>query len=193
MIRRELFSTPLWCTTLPNSINVQWLIDLATQQMLNDATLNDCNGWQSHILGKTTQYVLPIPDGLELQEFLDNQMNTIAIELGLPQINLLNYWLNINPPGSYNEVHNHSNSLLVGNLYLKTPKDSGDIEFIRNDENEYFTNKFDKSNNSVLATKQSITPKENSIYIFPGWLYHRVKINNSNDNRISFSFNYGAI
>ena len=193
MIRRELFSTPVWRVTLPETINLQWLIDLGTKQKDENGALNDCNGWQSHTSGSTMQYVLPIPLGLELQEFLDTQMNTIAKELGLDNINLLNYWLNINPPGSYNEVHKHANSLLVGNLYLKAPNNSGDIEFIRNDENDYFTSKYPTSDNPVLATRQSVTPIEREIYIFPGWLNHGVKLNNSDSDRMSFSFNYGVI
>ena len=193
MIRQELFSTPIWRITLPETIDVQWLFDLGIKQQSKNSKLNNCNGWQSHTSGDSMQYVLPIPDGLELQEFLDTQMNTIAMELGLDNVNLLNYWLNINPPGSYNEVQTHANSLLVGNLYLKAPKNSGDIEFIRNDENDYFTSKYPTSNNPVLATRQSITPVEREIYIFPGWLHHGVKLNNSDNNRISFSFNYGAI
>ena len=139
------------------------------------------------------QYVLPIPSGLELQEFLDTEMNNIALELKLQQVNLLNYWVNVNPPGSYNEVHKHSNSLLVGNLYLQVPKNSGDIKFIRNDENDYFTSKYPTSNNPVMSAKQTITPVENEIYIFPGWLHHGVKLNTSTSDRISFSFNYGVI
>ena len=193
MIRRELFSTPVWRVTLPETINLQWLIDLGTKQRDENGALNDCNGWQSHTSGSTMQYVLPIPLGLELQEFLDTQMNTIAKELGLDNINLLNYWLNINPPGSYNEVHKHANSLLVGNLYLKAPNNSGDIEFVRNDENDYFTSKYPTSDNPVLATRQSVTPIEREIYIFPGWLNHGVKLNNSDSDRMSFSFNYGVI
>ena len=193
MIRRELFSTPVWRVTLPETIDLQWLIDLGTKQRDENGALNDCNGWQSHTSGSTMQYVLPIPLGLELQEFLDTQMNTIAKELGLGNINLLNYWLNINPPGSYNEVHKHANSLLVGNLYLKAPNNSGDIEFIRNDENDYFTSKYPTSDNPVLATRQSVTPIEREIYIFPGWLNHGVKLNNSDSDRMSFSFNYGVI
>ena len=193
MIRQELFSTPMWRCKLPDSIDVQWLIELGLQQRENNNKLNDCNGWQSHTSGDTMQYVLPIPIGLELQEFLDTQMNNIAQEIGVEQINLLNYWLNINPSGSYNEVHKHANSLLVGNLYLKAPKFSGDLEFTRNDENDYFTSKYPTSNNPVMATKQTITPIEKEIYIFPGWLQHSVKLNNSLSDRISFSFNYGAI
>lgn len=193
MIRQELFSTPIWRVALPKTIDLQWLIDLGTQQRAENSMLNDCNGWQSHTSGETMQYVLPIPVGVELQEFLDTQMNKIAIELGLDNVNLLNYWLNINPPGSYNEVHKHANSLLVGNLYLKAPKNSGDIEFIRNDENDYFTSKYPTSNNPVLATRHSVTPEEREIYIFPGWLNHGVKLNNSDSDRMSFSFNYGVI
>ena len=193
MIRQELFSTPIWRTTLPESIDIQWLIDLAMQQRNAQPELNNCGGWQSHTSGQTMQYVLPIPVGVQLQEFLDTEMNSIAQEIGISNINLLNYWLNINPPGSYNEVHKHANSLLVGNLYLKAPKNSGDLEFIRNDENDYFTNKYPTSSNPIMSTKQKITPQENEIYIFPGWLQHGVSLNNSDDNRISFSFNYGEI
>ena len=193
MIRQELFSTPLWRTTLPSFIDIGWIRDLALEQRSASPKLNDCGGWQSHTSGNAMQYVLPIPSGLELQEFLDTEMNNIALELKLQQVNLLNYWVNVNPPGSYNEVHKHSNSLLVGNLYLQVPKNSGDIKFIRNDENDYFTSKYETSNNPVMSAKQTITPVENEIYIFPGWLQHGVKLNTSTSDRISFSFNYGVI
>ena len=44
-----------------------------------------------------------------------------------------------------------------------------------------------------MSAKQTITPVENEIYIFPGWLQHGVKLNTSTSDRISFSFNYGVI
>ena len=38
-------------------------------------------------------------------------------------------WININPSGAFNSKHNHPNSDFSGVLWIKCPKDSGNIIF----------------------------------------------------------------
>ena len=192
MQRKELFTRPLWFDTLPDSIDTQWLIDLA-QELKGDNKLNDCNGWQSFDQEQEMKFALPIPKGLQLQEYLDSSVNEIAKSLGLPMVSLLNYWLNINPTGGYNNLHKHRNSLLVGNLYLQVPDtDSGAIEFIRDDDADYYV-PVDAEYNPTVGTRHTVNPKEREILIFPGWQPHAVQTNKASQDRISLSFNYGAI
>ena len=35
-----------------------------------------------------------------------------------------------------------------------------------------------------------VTPQEGGIILFPGWMEHRVRSNNTNDTRISISFDW---
>jgi uncharacterized protein (TIGR02466 family) len=192
MERVDLFTTPVWKALLPQSIDTQWLIDMAYDKK-GDSALNDCNGWQSFDREEEMSFAFPIPVGLKLQQFLDDTMNSIAKELGLPMVSLLNYWLNINPPGGYNNLHKHRNALLVGNLYLQVPdQNSGGIEFVRDDDTDYYV-PVDADYNPVVGTRYTIDPAERDILIFPGWQPHAVKTNKSNKDRISLSFNYGAI
>ena len=119
-------------------------------------------------------------------------MNSIAKGIGLPAVSLLNYWYNINPPGAVNETHHHQDALLVGNLYLKVPKDSGDIRFYRGGDASYYIPK-DSSYNDVIGTQTELTPDEKDVIIFMGGQKHSVLQNKSSEDRVSLSFNYGAI
>jgi len=193
MERVDIFTTPIWKERLPEDIDTQWLIDLAYEKKGN-SELNDCGGWQSFDNQKDQMmFSLPIPQGLKLQKVLDDMMNNIAKELGLPMVSLLNYWLNINPTGGYNNLHQHRNALLVGNLYLQVPDtNSGAVEFVRDDDTNYYV-PADAEYNSIIGTRYTLNPSQHDIIVFPGWLAHEVKGNKSMTDRISMSFNYGAI
>ena len=102
-------------------------------------------------------------------------------------------WKNINEPGSYNIKHYHPLSHLSGVLWIKTPDKSGDILFQSPDEfNRYqqldcYTDDFKFQTNFYHTYRFS--PIEGRILIFPSDLEHLVKINESDEDRISYSFN----
>lgn len=90
---------------------------------------------------------------------------------------LNNYWVNINSPGSKNELHNHirpySNTQGVsGTFYIHVPTNSGNITFITQD------------------SELEITSSVNRLILFPSYLDHKVSENLSNDDRYSIAFNY---
>ena len=169
--RTNLFADPLWKYKLPSTIDTSWVLDNAYNLKKKDT--NVFGGWQSFDEQEQFQYALPIPHGIVLQAYLDERMNSIAKGIGLPAVSLLNYWYNINPPGAVNETHHHQDALLVGNLYLKVPKDS--------------------NYNDVIGTQTELTPEEKDVIIFMGWQKHSVLQNKSSEDRVSLSFNYGAI
>ena len=102
-------------------------------------------------------------------------------------------WVNINKPGDYNIKHNHPTSDLAGVLWIKCPKDCGDIifdspyEFQAYQEIESYSNEFKNSFN--IDHTYYFNPTEGRILIFPAHLNHRVQENKSNEDRISISFN----
>jgi len=192
MKKVSLFETPMWQSKLPDSIDTSWLTEIAYEKYAL-GKLNDCNGFQTFENEEEMSFMFPLPQGLKLQEYLDNMVNNIAKELGLPMVSLLNYWLNINPTGAYNNLHKHRNALLVGNLYLKVPDtNSGGIEFVRDDDADYYV-PTDADYNPTVGTRLTVQPQERDIIVFPGWQSHAVKINKHNLDRVSLSFNYGAI
>ena len=102
-------------------------------------------------------------------------------------------WVNINKPGAYNLKHDHPGSDLAGVLWIKSPKDCGNIVFENptsfqsfNEFNSY-TNDFKDVNAQYFS--YWFPPTEGRILIFPAHLMHRVNENKSNEDRISVSFN----
>ena len=105
-----------------------------------------------------------------------------------------NMWININEFKDYNKSHTHPNAHWSGVYYIKTPENCGNIIFESpaHDimDHTYYATKFKDQNvyNSITHWQEA---KENILYIFPGWLKHRVEPNLSDENRISISFNIG--
>ena len=102
-------------------------------------------------------------------------------------------WVNINSPGAYNRLHTHPESQLSGVMWIKSPKDSGVIEFENPNSHEAFTEinayveEF-KEKNSVYPVYW-FSPIEGRMLVFPSHLRHLVEENKSNEDRISISFN----
>ena len=102
-------------------------------------------------------------------------------------------WANINPPDAFNMKHNHPGAILAGVLWIKCPKNCGDIlfdnptEFNSYDEINSYTTDFRSKNN--FCHSYFFPPIEGRILIFPAHLQHQVRENKSNEDRISVSFN----
>ena len=102
-------------------------------------------------------------------------------------------WININPPNAFNMKHNHPTNDLAGVLWIKAPKDCGNIIFsspnsfeISREIDSYKEN-FQKE--ICYFHSYYFPPIEGRIIVFPSHLEHYVDFNKSNEDRISVSFN----
>ena len=106
---------------------------------------------------------------------------------------MIDAWFNINKHGDYNVYHNHPSSDLSGVLWVKAPKDCGNIvfdspfAFQTHNEVESYTDEFRNSNNYNHC--HYFNPIEGRILVFPSHLQHHVLHNKSEEDRISVSFN----
>ena len=102
-------------------------------------------------------------------------------------------WVNINYPNSYNVLHSHPNSHLSGVMWIKIPKDSGDLRFDSPHEFDGYveTSSYLKEvqENTSAAGSFVITPEEGRMVTFPASLRHDVSLNKSDEDRISISYN----
>ena len=102
-------------------------------------------------------------------------------------------WININKLGDYNMKHNHPTVDLSGVLWIKCLKDCGDIVF----ENPTVFQSYnvidsyidDFKNRNNIYQSYYFSPLEGRMLIFPSHLQHHVEENESNEDRISVSFN----
>lgn len=110
-----------------------------------------------------------------------------------PQKTRLNgYWAHITEPGDRTALHTHVSSDPVnhwsGAYYVKAAKDCGKLNFT----DARLARKYEphiKEPNKVYSLFAEYTPQEGLMIIFPSWLEHRVGLNNSNERRVSLSFN----
>ena len=94
-------------------------------------------------------------------------------------------WVNVATPQAYQEEHHHGVNLFSGVLYISTNDLSGDFQII----NPLSSESILMGHPGKFDFKYDIKPKDSMIVIFPGWLKHRAVSNNSNEDRISISFN----
>jgi len=127
----------------------------------------------------------------KLVEYVNNEIEQCTKQVGLPILEIQNLWLNINPPGSYNHLHDHAGSVLSGVYYVEANDKQGNIQFERSDGAEYFLPANIEKVTYFTSTRATYAGKTQALYIFPSWLKHSVQGNQSANDRISISFNYG--
>ena len=106
-------------------------------------------------------------------------------------------WFNINKKGNYNYSHQHPRCDLSGVLWIKTPPNCGRIKFESSHSyvadvhlsslNEKY--KYDTHN----YTQFKFNTVEGRMLIFPSYLRHSVEVNESDEDRISVSFNIDIV
>ena len=145
------------------------------------------NGWHS----ETHMHKIPVFQPLVKELFL--MMQDIWKEEWLDREPLLgNMWANINPPGGYNKPHVHPNATFSGVYYVKALPKSGHLAC--NDPRPgiqtHMPLRVKGQPPKHLWREVHLEPKENRVIMFPAWLWHCVEPNESDDIRISVSFNF---
>ena len=148
-------------------------------------SISNHGGWQSSC------FSLENEDDI-LQNFLTNCLSEFPpIEKSIKLF--VSAWININPPEAFNMKHNHPTSDLSGVLWIKCQKDCGNItfesprSFATHQEIDSYTEDFKKNNNYFHSF--SFNPVAGRILVFPSHLEHHVDFNQSQEDRISVSFN----
>jgi|TARA_R100001224_G_scaffold31045_1_gene17163 uncharacterized protein (TIGR02466 family) len=144
-------------------------------------------GWHS----ETDMHKIPVFEPLVNELF--KMQNEIFKEEFLDSEPILgNMWANINPPGGYNRPHLHPNCHFSGVYYIKAPENSGQIIFNdpKTTSHMVMPNRIKTKPSPDLWREVRVNPVVGRIIIFPAWLWHCVEPNESNDIRISVSFNF---
>ena len=109
------------------------------------------------------------------------------IPLNIKEIRIPQLWVNVNKRGDWNTIHQHGGQFnLSGTYYVKVPKDSGRIVF-RDPRpsaigNVFVNNKFDK------GEFKNVNIMEGLLMIWPSYLDHFVEPSQTDEERISISF-----
>jgi uncharacterized protein (TIGR02466 family) len=100
-------------------------------------------------------------------------------------------WANINNKGNFNYGHNHPGRLFSCVYYVKGGSDKGDIELltpIREHAYTIFDNMVAQFN-AFTGRALVHPPSTGELVIFPAWLFHHVRENETDEDRISIALN----
>ena len=148
-------------------------------------SISNYGGWQSSFFALKDESDL-------LQSFMINCLSEFPTIKKTTDM-YVEAWVNINKPGDYNVKHTHPTCDLSGVIWLKAPKDCGNIvfdspfAFQTYNEVESYTDDFRDSNN--YNHTYYFNPIEGRMIVFPSHLQHHVLHNKSTEDRISVSFN----
>jgi uncharacterized protein (TIGR02466 family) len=189
MYRDLHFPTPIYIADIKHpTLNQELERDItAWANKDKGITRTNVQGWHSHT------NMNELPEYKKLVSMLYACQKTIYEQEHYESEPVLgNMWANINPPGGMNRAHIHPNSLWSGVYYIKALPNSG---YLKIDD--------PRSSAAMVRPKQKkgklpprlfrethYEPIAGRCIMFPSWLMHCVDVNESNDIRISVSFNF---
>ena len=139
------------------------------------------------------------PEILKLMKQITNCIQTIHQQSRRENVRLVDFWININGKGGSNVPHTHPGAKYSGVFYIKVPKEmkGGNLFFLRDYNETYLTSQenmgFFKQGYNLLPNdlpKIPVKPLEKLLLVFPSWVPHSVEFNDTEEERISLSFNY---
>ena len=182
------FPTPIVQDTIESDLE-QYVMDLSSSD--NGVKLSNKGGYQSKHFQK------PEKEFQDLWEQIEAKLNVFHKNIAKLKghVQIIDWWFNVNYKGSANRQHQHSGSIHSGVYYIKTPENCGALSISNPNQTLMWAwpggivKEHDYLNSGVILMK----PLKNLLYIFPSWVYHSVDANQSDEPRISLSFNTGLI
>ncbi len=180
----NIYATPIYSKILENYGGVNNQID----EVINNIKFDEKDEW-----GRPNKITTPFFDQDNIKDYhlslLANEIDKCIVDY----TNQLNFyyddydrksWILKLEKGDFAHSHNHSSSDLSGVYYYRT--NSQDGSFFFESPNPYFevSNCFKK-----LADRNFYKPEPGKILLFPGWLRHGIFKNDTDNERISISFN----
>mgnify|MGYP003126157883 FL=1 len=187
MIKEGFFPTIIYAEDFKLDINqiAQNIIQWSKED--KGVTKTNVNGWHS----ETNMHEKP--EYKPLVNELFRMVHQVFKEEFLDKRAVLgNMWANINYHGGYNKPHVHPNALFSGVYYVKTPPNCGSLicQDPRPGIQTCMPTRIEEKIPKHLWRDVHLQPQENRAIMFPAWLWHSVQPNESNDIRISISFNF---
>ncbi len=187
MKKVDLFSTPIFVDQL--DLDTSIIESRVREHQLNHPSLSNKENGSSNLNGYQQNIDCPGVFDKILFEKITNSISSL-VDL---QDKHLRYqaWVNINPQGSFNIRHSHTNNhfLLCGIYYVKCDEKSGRLRFW--DPRGHYPSMM----NGLWSGSQVHIhhPKTNQVVLFPSWIEHDVSPNMSSEDRIAIAFNVSSL
>jgi len=182
-----LFQTPLFEIHLKDVDNKVLEENIYSLRDIDEGVkVSNKKGWHS-------DYIFPDNENIELFKPLITELPRVLKHLPfkpiISEVTNIAIWANISDKYSYNTAHNHPGCDISGVYYVKVPEgDCGNILFNDPRHSWVYGNRFFVERYSGGETAPRF-PVEGNMYLFPSCIDHAVEQNNTDEDRISISFN----
>ena len=187
MIREEFFPTSVFGKDiqLDNNKLAQDIINWSNQDP--GVAKTNVKGWHSTTDMATKPEYQPLINELMIMSkdvFKEEWLDREPI--------LGNMWANINPKEGSNQPHIHPNSLFSGVYYVKSNPQAGRLKIYDPRPGAQIVMPVRKEGQPPkhLWKDANLDPVTGRLIMFPAWLWHAVEPNQSDELRISVSFNF---
>ena len=190
MITEHHFPTIIYIKDLPNALQLNQYLEqkiIRWSQQNKGVAKTNAGGWHSETdMNKKEEYNPLTKELFNMQdEIYQKEHLSLKPVLG-------NMWANINYPGCFNRPHIHPNALFSGVYFIKAPQKSGNLMIYDPRPGVQMAMPSRKKEKLPFELWREVhyEPRAGTAIMFPAWLWHEVKPNQSNDIRISVSFNF---
>jgi len=183
------FPTVIWNDDLKhiNNAELKQYVTKLKEEDTEGKVASNYGGWQSKSFDSISERPIAVERFIQTIQKSINECTKMA---GLMDLQISDYWWNINGKGDYNHAHDHRDSILSGVYYIDIPAENmGNIHFEREDKAEFFLPRVMPKRNHITAVRSTYKPMSGGLLIFPSWVKHSVDGNKSDLPRISMSFN----
>lgn len=183
----DLFPTRIWQAQMPAlAAHLQeWVAAVLALRAASPRAAGRTNrqGWNSEDMAVLEQPVFAL-----LQQAIRSGCASALGEMGVRGVPFqLQSWINLHDRGGFNFLHVHEGCLLSGCFYLKVPSGSGKLVF--RDPRPGVIHGYVKGAVPNGYSDIQLAPDAGLLVLFPCWMEHFVEPHDSDEPRISISFN----
>jgi uncharacterized protein (TIGR02466 family) len=149
-------------------------------------------GWHSPNFKLADNNSIQFKFAIELQKYILKTFQTLGWKTENKNISINAMWAIINKKNDFNVVHTHPNSYLSAAYYVSAPKNCGKFQVESLNIAKRHSYPEILKNNELNTHIAGLEVNEGDLLIFPGYLPHKVAMNESEQDRIVISFNVGV-
>jgi len=149
-------------------------------------------GWHSPNFKLADNNSIQFKFAIEIQKYILKTFQTLGWKTENKNISINAMWAIINKKNDFNVVHTHPNSYLSAAYYVSAPKNCGKFQVESLNIAKRHSYPEILKNNELNTHVAGLEVNEGDLLIFPGYLPHKVAMNESEQDRIVISFNVGV-
>ena len=140
---------------------------------------------------QTTDRLHEHPEFAPLVAFFNAQVarRFADFKIADPHFEITSCWANIQYRGDALRYHSHANSLLSGSYYVRSPVNSGALEFLDPKATGFRFDLEVTEMNQYNAEAFSVSPRPGMLILFPSSVMHGTGRSDTDEPRISIAFN----